>query len=216
MTATPKLIPVLLLAAAVSTPQGSWAQATPTVPAATPPAQAPAAAASPATAPATAGKGEAAKGGAPAAAAPDADEIVGEVVVLPSGRSASYGERRVVGPRVNLARSSPGEWAGRIRDFDGTLTVSEDRIAGANFNLVLDRDGDELSAQGLWDGKRVRVVVSASKITARVDVALYELERVAPDLFATVPQGPAVRVKGDATKPNPMQPQLLLALLGVL
>jgi hypothetical protein len=146
----------------------------------------------------------------------DPEALVAEMTLLPYNNSASYGPRRVVGPFVNLTQAAPDEWKGRTRDFDGVITVSEERISAGNLNLVVEREKDGFTAQGLWDGKRVRIVFEAGGITARVDNRLYEMKRVAPDLFATVPQGPALRVKGDVAGKMPLYPQLIFALLGVL
>jgi hypothetical protein len=160
--------------------------------------------------------GPAAAAPAPAAQAVDPEALVAEVILLPYNHSASYGPRRVVGPLVNVTQAAPDEWKGRIRDFDGVITVSDRRISAANLNLVVEWEGDGFTVQGLWDGKRVRIVFSAAAITARVDNRFYEMQRVAPDLFATLPQGPALRVKGDAAAKKPLYPQLILALLGVI
>ena len=66
------------------------------------------------------------------------------------------------------------------------------------------------------DGKRVRIVLSPDGLVARYDNRLYDLKRVAPDLWATIPTGPAIRVKGDAAGASPYYPQFILALLAVL
>jgi hypothetical protein len=153
---------------------------------------------------------------APAPSQADPEALVAEMTLVPYNNSASYGPRRVVGPRVNLTQAAPDEWKGRIRDFDGVLSVSEGRISAANLNIVVEWEKDGFTAQGLWDGRRVRIVFEAGSITARMDNRLYEMKRVAPDFFATVPQGPGLRVKGDAAGRKPLYPQLIFALLGVL
>ncbi len=163
--------------------------------------------------------GASAPTGAPAAAQPAtkaADAIVGEVITLPFNRTAAYGPGVVRGPNVNLTDSGNGEWKGNIKDLNGVFTVTEKRISGANLNMVMDRDPDEWTCQGTVDGKRVRIVMSKDGLTARYDNRLYDLKRVAPDLWATVPTGPALRVKGDAAAANPYYPQFILALLAVL
>jgi hypothetical protein len=151
----------------------------------------------------------------PAAAAPDPDAIVGGVTSLPYNRSASWGARRVVGPAINLTQDGPAEWKGNIRDFDGVIAVSESRISAAGLNIVVEWEKDGFEAQGTWDGKRVRIVFTPAKLVVRIDNRFQEMERVEPDLFATVPQGPAVRVTGNAASPKPMYPQMILALLAV-
>ncbi len=97
----------------------------------------------------------------------------------------------MVGPTVNMTEGDKGTWKGRIRDYDGVLEVTEKRIAGASFNLVLDRDGDEWVCQGTWDGKRVRIALAKDGLTVRIQNRFYEMTRVAPDLYATQPVGPA-------------------------
>ena len=58
--------------------------------------------------------------------------------------------------------------------------------------------------------------LAADGLTARYDNRFYELKRVAADLWATVPTGPAIRVKGDAAGKSPYYPQFIFALLAVL
>jgi hypothetical protein len=137
------------------------------------------------------------------------------VTSLPYNRSASWGARRVVGPAINLTQDGPTEWKGNIRDFDGVITVSENRISAAGLNIVVEWEKDGFEAQGLWDGKRVRIVFTPAKLVVRIDNRFQEMERVETDLYATVPQGPAVRVTGNAASPKPMYPQMILALLAV-
>ena len=158
------------------------------------------------------------KAATPAVADPAtiAETMVGEVITLPFNRSASYGPTVVRGPGVNLTDKGNGEWKGNIKDLSGIFTVTEKRISGANLNMVMDRDGAEWTCQGTVDGKRVRIVLAPDSLTARYDNRFYELKRVAPDLWATVPTGPAIRVKGDAAGDNPYYPQFIFALLAVL
>ena len=151
-----------------------------------------------------------------AAPAQAIESMVGEVVTLPYSRSAAYGPGRVRGPGVNLTDGGDGEWKGSIKDLDGIFKVTETRISGARLNLVMDRDGEEWTCQGTVDGKRVRIERSRDGLVARYDNRLYDLKRVAPDLWASVPAGPGIRVKGDAAGKSPYYPQFILALLAVL
>ena len=156
---------------------------------------------------------------APAKAAPveqTPDMMVAEVVVIPYNKSASYGPVSVRGPQVNLTDSGDGRWKGNIRDLNGVFTVTEKRITGGNFNIVIDRDGEEWVAQGTVDGKRVRIAWEKDGIVARYDNRLYDLKRVAPDLWASVETGPGIRVRGDAAQRTPMFPQFIFALVAVL
>jgi hypothetical protein len=156
---------------------------------------------------------------APAAApAPTSavEVMVGEVITLPYNRSAAYGPGRVRGPAVNLTDGGNGEWKGNIRDLDGVFTVTEKRISGGNLNMVMERDGDGWTCQGTVDGKRVRIVLSPDGLVARYDSRLYDLKRVARDLWASIPSGPGIRVKGDAAGRDPYYPQFIFALLAVL
>jgi hypothetical protein len=155
-------------------------------------------------------------GPAAPAAAPATEAMVGEVMVLPYNRAAAYGVSRVRGPYVNLTDAGDGTWKGDIRGLNGIFTVTEKRISGANFNMVIDRDGDEVTFQGTVDGKRVRIVMTRETFVARYETRQYELKRVEPDLWATIPTGAALRVKGDAAGTNPFYPQFLFALLAVL
>ena len=153
---------------------------------------------------------------APAAPTHAVEVMVGEVITLPYNRSASYGPGRVRGPAVNLTDGGDGEWKGNIKDLSGVFKVTESRISGANLNMVMERDGEEWTCQGTVEGKRVRIVLSPDGLVARYDNRLYDLKRVAPDLWATIPTGPAIRVKGDAAGASPYYPQFILALLAVL
>jgi hypothetical protein len=147
---------------------------------------------------------------------PIVETMVGEVGTLPYNRTASYGPGRVRGPKVNLTDNGNGEWKGNIKDLDGVFKVTENRISGGNLNMVMDRDGDEWTCQGTVDGKRVRIVMSPGGFVARYDYRLYDLKRVAPDLWATPSGGPGIRMKGDAAGKNPYYPQFIFALLAVL
>ena len=144
------------------------------------------------------------------------ETMVGEVGTLPYNRTASYGPGRVRGPKVNLTDNGNGEWKGNIKDLDGVFKVTENRISGGNLNMVMDRDGEEWTCQGTVEGKRVRIVLSPDGLVARYDNRLYDLKRVAPDLWATPSGGPAIRVKGDAAGKSPYYPQFIFALLAVL
>ncbi len=159
---------------------------------------------------------------APAASAPaatpapaPADEIIGEVVQIPTGISIAYGKGKLVGPRASLHESSKGTWKGNLRDWDGVLDVTDTRISGQNMNIVVERDGKDFVAQGTWNGKRVRIAFSAGELAVRIDTRYYEMKRVSQDLFATQPVGPALRLKGDATSASPAYPQFILAAMGV-
>lgn len=144
------------------------------------------------------------------------EAMVGEVIVLPYNASAAYGPGLVRGPKVNLTDQGNGEWKGNIKNLDGVFTVTEKRISGGNLNMVMERDGDGWTCQGTVDGKRVRIVLSPDGFVARYDSRFYDLKRVEPDLWATIPTGAAIRVKGDAAGKNPFYPQFIFALLAVL
>lgn len=172
----------------------------------------------PAVAPAEDPPAAAPKPATPAVAEPAtiAETMVGEVITLPFNRSAAYGPTVVRGPGVNLTDKGNGEWKGNIKDLSGIFTVTEKRISGANLNMVMERDGEEWTCQGTVDGRRVRIVLAPDSLTARYDNRFYELKRVAEDLWATIPTGPAIRVKGDAAGASPYYPQFIFALLAIL
>ncbi|MEI7705214.1 MAG: hypothetical protein WCK73_11525 [Deltaproteobacteria bacterium] len=144
------------------------------------------------------------------------DLIVGELITLPYNRSASYGPTRVRGPKVNLTDAGDGRWKGNINQLDGVFTVTEKRISGGSFNVVVSRSGDEWTAEGTVDGKRVRFSMEPDGFVARFDDRFYDMKRVAADLWAGVPSGPGIRVKGDAGSRTPLYPQFIFALLAVL
>jgi hypothetical protein len=150
------------------------------------------------------------------AKAPPEEPMVGEVIVLPYNRAAAYGATRVRGPTVNMTDAGNGEWKGNIKDLDGIFRVTETRISGGNLNVVVDRDGEEWTAQGTVNGRRVRIAMEKDGLVVRYDDRLYDMKRVAPDLWATVPVGPGLRVKGDAGRTDPFYPQFIIALLAIL
>jgi hypothetical protein len=152
----------------------------------------------------------------PAAPTQAIEAMVGEVITLPANHSAAYGPGRVRGPKVNLTDNGNGEWKGNIKDLDGVFTVTEKRISGGNLNMVMDRDAEGWICQGIVDGKRVRIALSPDGFVARYENRLYDLKRVAPDLWATPSGGPGIRVKGDAAGQSPYYPQFIFALLAVL
>jgi hypothetical protein len=148
---------------------------------------------------------------------PPAEEVmVGEIVSLPNNRSAAYGPTRVRGPLINLSDAGTGEWKGNIKDLNGVFRVTEKKISGGNLHLVMERDADGWTCEGTVDGNRVRMVMNKDGFTARYAGRLYDMKRVSPDLWATVPSGPGLRVKGDARGYDPYYPQFIFALLAVL
>jgi hypothetical protein len=153
---------------------------------------------------------------APSPAAPAEEVMVGEIVTLPYNRSAAYGPSRVRGPGINLTDTGTGEWKGNIKGLGGIFQVTEKRISGGNVNLVMERDAEGWTCQGTVDGNRVHIVMNKEGFAARYGTRLYDMKRVAPDLWATVPTGPGVRVKGDAQGYDPYYPQFIFALLAVL
>jgi len=194
----------LMVLGALSLTTAGTAWADDPAPAATP------AAAAPASVPAAPSAAPAAK------ATPVEDMMVGEVVTLPYNRTAAYGPSRVRGPGINLTDVGNGEWKGNIKDLGGVFRVTEKRISGGNVNLVMERDADGWTCEGTVDGNRVHLVMNKDGFAARYGTRLYDMKRVAPDLWATVPTGPAVRVKGDAQGYDPYYPQFIFALLAVL
>lgn len=142
--------------------------------------------------------------------------MVGELVTLPYNRSAAYGPTRVRGPVVNLTDSGTGEWKGNIKNLDGIFLVTESRISGVKVNLVMERDADGWTCQGTVDDNRVYIAMSKDGLKARYAGRFYDLKRVAPDLWASVPSGPGIRVKGNARENDPYYPQFIFALLATL
>jgi hypothetical protein len=117
---------------------------------------------------------------------------------------------------VNLTDTGTGEWKGNIKDLDGVFLVTETRISGAKVNLVMERDGEYWTCQGTVDDNRVHIVMSKDGLAARYAGRLYDMKRVAPDLWASVPTGPGIRVKGNAREIDPYYPQFIFALLATL
>jgi hypothetical protein len=178
--------------------------------------------------------------GAPGAKAvpvpmPTSTEGGGEVIFLPLGSvgtGAAFDAHRVMGPTVNMAATPEGVWGGDLRGRSVLLETGEGRLAGAAFELTVEREGDALRLAGLLGNRRVNLKVSPRQIQGTLDggVCSFDLSLESPGryqgfLSCPAPRGErlpvvtsaSLRLMGDAARlDQPMLPQLALALLAVL
>ncbi len=159
----------------------------------------------------------------------------GEMIFVPSGSigaGATFSDRAVTGPAVNMAITTDGVWGGNLRGHNLLLDLSEGRMAAAALDLRVDREGDTLRLNGIFGGQRVRVQLSPRRLQGTVDsgACSFDLAWQAPDGYkgfvsCPPPRGqslPAVtsasfRLMGDAARlDQPVLPQMALALLAVL
>ncbi len=71
------------------------------------------------------------------------------------GLTNSYGTYQVVGPRTSLSYTREGKWGGTLAGEPLLVSVSSGRITGADVNLEVRRDGEEIRVTGLWHGTRL-------------------------------------------------------------
>ena len=158
----------------------------------------------------------------------------GEVFFIPSGSpgtSAAFDDRRVVGPNVNMGTSPEGDWGGDLLGRNLVLAITDGRLSGAAFEVVVEREGEALRLAGLLGDRRVSARLSPKLFQGTIDggVCSFELTREAPGSYrgavaCTVPgvRNPVVntaqlKLLGDAARlDQPVLPQLALAVLAVL
>jgi len=132
--------------------------------------------------------------------------------------SAAYDSTRVRGPNVNMALTRDGSWGGNLLRKDVLLQVTPDRISGAGVNLVVSRDANAISVEGLISGIRVRVKASRDSFVGRVGDRQVECTR-SPDgiwfLSGGASRVAAIRFKGTADRiPDVPMPQWIFAVIG--
>jgi hypothetical protein len=142
-----------------------------------------------------------------------------------SGRSADFGDFRIVGPQVNMTRNPDGTWAGNLDGRDVVLAVTPGRIDGYGVNLYVFRKGTTVSVQGMFGQRQVWFTLKPDEIQGTTDGSRcsFDLTRKPEGLFqgwvGCVGQVTAatLRLSGAAADvANPVVPQLLLALLAVV
>jgi hypothetical protein len=189
------------------------------------PASQAAAPAEPASSPATALPGDEDQG----------FQASGEIIFFTAGgtgSSAAFGDRRIVGPSVNLTRGEEGTWEGDLVGQSVRLDTAPDRITGAGVNLYVERVGDAVSLRGIWFDRRISLDLTPKSVSGRAgQVCSVDVERKAPGVYrgslGCVVQDPrrkqqasvsnaTLRLAGDAALDSPPMPQFVLALVAVL
>lgn len=159
----------------------------------------------------------------------------GELLFVASGSigaGATFSDRAVTGPAVNMATTPEGVWGGDLRGHNLILNLSEGRIDAVALDLQVDREGDTLHLSGIFGSRRVNVELSPRRLHGSVDggVCSFDLAQEAPAKYrgfvsCPPPRGqrlPAVssasfNLVGDAARlDQPVLPQMALALLAVL
>jgi len=171
----------------------------------------------------------------------------GGVIFVPSGgpgTGATFGERRVVGPTVNMALTPEGVWGGDLRGRNLVLEITEGTLSSVALQVSVERQGEELRVAGLMVDRRVNFLFSPRRVQGTLDggACSFELEREGPELYrgfvacapprreltpamtsaVSRPTTPVItsatlRVSGEAAQlDRPVLPQLVLALLAVL
>ncbi len=71
--------------------------------------------------------------------------------------SASFDERTVMGPQVNLVRAPDGSWRGWLKGHVVSLQPVEEGLVGPNTSLHLVRNGNQLRVRGYLDQTPVSI-----------------------------------------------------------
>ncbi len=159
----------------------------------------------------------------------------GEIVFSPTGGgalSASFDAWHVVGPQVNVARTSGDRWAGNVFGRTVSLDVAPGRLTGPGVDLRVDRKGQAVTVRGIWFTRRVQLTIEPGRVDGTADGGRcsVDLAKRGPGqlggelgcnprrrgVFSTMTVA-TLRLEGSATDlANPPLPQLALALLSVL
>ncbi len=144
------------------------------------------------------------------------------------GSGASYTEDRVIGPNVNLTRRDDGGWAGDLLGQNVDITVTPTRLSAPNFDVHIERKGDELAVRGTVFGQRFSMEMTPRELSGRSGNCSFDLSRRQPGVLrgnvgCTDPRSvfPAtatgtLKLSGDAAEREPSLPQLALALIAAL
>ncbi len=158
-------------------------------------------------------------------------QATGEVFFLgwdSVGSGASYSDDRVVGPNVNLTRRDDGGWAGDLLGQNVDLTVTPTRLRAPNFDVHLERKGDEISIRGIVFGRPFSIEMTPKTASGRSGICSFDLQRRQPGVLrggvgCTDPRSvfPAtatgtLKLSGNAAEREPTLPQLALALIAVM
>jgi hypothetical protein len=153
---------------------------------------------------------EPAPGAAPAGYAP-----TGEVIVR--GRGATFDDRRVVGPTVNLTRAEDGTWAGSILGASVALKpVAPGRLKGAGGDLHFVSWEGVLVARGTLGTRTVDVRYRPGQGHRTGAGVVCEAAVATVDCTASTNASGAAELRGRAASPDPPMPQLGFALLATM
>lgn len=162
-----------------------------------------------------------------AAPAPAA-EPTGEVFFHAGGYggSAAIDADHVFGPAVSVARTAEGRWAGDVAGQDLELRQDGRALSGSGFNVVVSTSDGRTELEGLVRGRRLRVALDAKAFTGRFGACAFDLRRTGAGTFegttvctpphAPLPASSSAELRLTGTAAQAPEPQLLLALLGVL
>ena len=142
-------------------------------------------------------------------------------LVFSGGRSAAYDGYRVAGPRVNIAYSGNGTWAGDIEGRTVMVTAEAGKIKGPGGTLYVSQEGDQLTIRGMWFQRSVSLQVSPRALKGRTGEMgpSFDFTRTAVNVMAgdTGVGRAGIELRGEAQQvPNVTMPQFVLALLAAL
>ena len=125
-------------------------------------------------------------------------------------RRVSFDDWRVKGPTVSLARSSDGRWVGKARGVDVALTAAPGKLSGGDVDLALTFDDKgAIVVEGLWGGKRVRLVLARDRISGALPGGPIDMTDMGTGMFNSY-QG-LLQISGP-----PDMPQIAIALLDAM
>ena len=125
-------------------------------------------------------------------------------------RRVSFDDWRVKGPTVSLTRSSDGRWVGKARGVDVALTAAPGKLSGGDVDLALTFDDKgSIVVEGLWGGKRVRLVLARDRISGALPGGPIDMTDMGTGMFNSY-QG-LLQISGP-----PDMPQIAIALLDAM
>jgi hypothetical protein len=143
-----------------------------------------------------------------------------------AGTSVAFNDFRMVGPLVNMALDSKGDWGGNIGERNMIVTVKPGRITGDGVDLYVMRKGTTVSIQGMYFQRQVWFTLKPKEIQGSTDGGRCSFDLTpaqAPGFFTGgVGCGGSLRMgtlqlSGTAANlEEPPMPQLVFALIAVL
>ena len=125
-------------------------------------------------------------------------------------RRVSFDDWRVQGPSVSLTRSSDGRWVGRARGKDVAFTAVAGKVSGGDTDLAVTMgEKGEIVVEGLWGGKRVRLVLAKDRVSGALPGGPIDMTDMGTGMFNSY-QG-MLQISGP-----PDMPQIAIALLDAM